>query len=234
MKQSCIILILACCLLLIANFTKAQHYNPAKVNKKAQQYFTTGMTNAEDGKFTEAISLLEMAIYTDTGYVDAYMALGSVYNQQKKYQLATEYYEQAIAKDSVYTKPYRLSYSLALAGKGDFKKALSVVDQYLGDPKLSPGGRKRAEDRKRNYEFGVEFEKKNNGKKYLFDPKNLGDGINSKYSEYFPSLTIDGSEFMITRKLSAINEDFFTSKKQNNQWTTTIPLPGDVNPIGRC
>ncbi|TMI66078.1 MAG: flagellar motor protein MotB [Bacteroidetes bacterium] len=229
MKNNLSLVFLACCQLLIANSILSQHYNPAKINKKAQQYFSSGMAKADEGSFAEAISLLEIAIYTDTGYVDAYMALGSVYNQQKKYQLATEYYEQAIARDSVYTKPYRLSYSLALAGKGDFKKALSVVDQYLTDPKLSPGGRKRAEDRKHNYEFGVEFEKKNAGKKYLFDPKNLGDGINSKYSEYFPSLTIDGSEFMITRKLSAINEDFFTSKKQNNQWTTTIPLPGDVN-----
>jgi outer membrane protein OmpA-like peptidoglycan-associated protein len=225
MQKLFIVLILC----LFFNLLNAQHYNPAKVNKKAQQYFSAGMAKADDGSFTDAISLLEMAIYTDTGYVDAYMALGSVYNQQKKYQLATEYYEQAIARDSVYTKPYRLSYSLALAGKGNFQKALNVVDQYLSDPKLSPGGRKRAEDRKRNYEFAVEFEKKNAGKKYLFDPKNLGDGINSKYSEYFPSLTIDGNEFMITRKLSAINEDFFYSKKQNNQWTPSVPLPGEVN-----
>jgi len=55
----------------------AQPYNPAKVNKKAQQYFSTGMTNAEDGKFTEAISLLEMAIYTDPGYVDSKSTLAS-------------------------------------------------------------------------------------------------------------------------------------------------------------
>ena len=216
-------------LLLTFDFLSAQPYNPAKVNKKAQQYFSTAMSKAEDGNFTEAISLLEMALYSDTGYVDAYMGLGSIYNQQKKYEVAVEYYEQAIKRDSNYTKPYRLSYSLALAGKGNFQKALEIVTQYLTDPKLSPGGRQRAEDRKRNYEFAVEFEKKQAGKKYIFAPQNLGDGINSKLNEYFPSLTIDGSEFMITRKLSAINEDFYYSKKQNKDWTTAIPLPGDVN-----
>jgi outer membrane protein OmpA-like peptidoglycan-associated protein/tetratricopeptide (TPR) repeat protein len=213
----------------IAGITKAQSYNPARVNKKAQQYFSTGLSRAEDGNLTDAISLLEMAIYTDTGYVDAYMALGSLYNQQKKYQMAVAYYETAIRKDSVYTKPYLLSYSINLAGKGDFNQALQVVNRYLTDPKLSPGGRKRAEDRKRSYEFAVDFEKKNAGKKYLFAPQNLGDSINSPLAEYFPSLTIDGSEFMITRKLTNINEDFFVSKKQNNRWAKAIPLPGDVN-----
>ena len=216
------------CLLPIADCL-AQSYNPAKVNKKAQQYFSTGITKAEDGNIAEAISLLEMAIYTDSTYVDAYLALGSVYNQQKKYALATEYHEKAIRKDSVYTRPYKLSYSVNLAGKGDFQNALKVVNEYIADPKLSATGRKRAEDRKRNYEFAIDFEKKNAGKKYIFAPVNLGDGINSKFSEYFPSLTIDGSEFMITRKLSAVNEDFYTAKKSKDQWTLAEPVPGDVN-----
>jgi hypothetical protein len=88
---------------------------------------------------------------------------------------------------------------------------------------------KEPKKEKLNYEFAVEFEKKNAGKKYIFAPKNLGDGINSKYSEYFPSLTIDGNEFMITRKLSALNEDFFSSTKQNNQWAVAKPLEGNVN-----
>jgi outer membrane protein OmpA-like peptidoglycan-associated protein/tetratricopeptide (TPR) repeat protein len=219
----------AYCLLLIANSASSQWYNPAKVNKKAQQYFSAGITKAEDGNFPEAISLLEMAVYTDSTYIDAYLALGSVYNQQKKYEVASEYYEKAISKDSVYTKAYKLSYSINLAGKGEFQKALNVVNEYIADPKLSATGRKRAEDRKRNYEFAVGFEKKNAGKKYIFSPVNLGDGINSKYSEYFPSLTIDGSEFMITRQLSSINEDFYSSKKQNDRWTTAQPLSGDVN-----
>ena len=207
----------------------AQRYNPASINKKAQQYFSTGIAKAEDGNLADAVSLLEMAIFSDTNYVDAYLALGSVYNQQKKYQVAVEYYEQAIKRDSVYTKAYKLSYANNLAGKGDFQKALNVLNDYISDPKLSATGRKRAEDKKHNYEFAVEFEKKNAGKKYIFAPKNLGDGINSKYSEYFPSLTIDGNEFMITRKLSAINEDFFSSTKQNNQWAVAKPLEGNVN-----
>jgi Tfp pilus assembly protein PilF len=126
----------------------AQRYNPATINKKAQQYFSTGIAKAEDGNLTDAVSLLEMAIYTDTSYVDAYLAIGSVYNQQKKYQLAVEYYERAIKKDSVYTRAYKLSYANNLAGKGDFQKALTVINEYISDPKLSATGRKRAEERK--------------------------------------------------------------------------------------
>ncbi len=216
-------------LFFICSSSLSQPYNPSKINKKAQQYFSSGIAKADNNNFTDAVSLLEMAIYTDTNYVDAYIALASIYSQNKKYQLAAEYYDRGIVKDTAYSKHQRLPYSVTLAGQGLFEKALLVVNAYLSNPKLGETARKTAESRKRSYEFALDFEKKNAGKKYIFAPKNLGDGINSKYSEYFPSLTIDGSEFMITRKLNAINEDFFSSNKQNNQWSVAKPLAGNVN-----
>jgi outer membrane protein OmpA-like peptidoglycan-associated protein len=207
----------------------AQSYNPEKVNKKAVTYYNSAIQKADMGNFTEAISEFEMAVYIDTNYIDAYLSLAGVYGQSKKYQLATEYYERAFSKDTLYTRAYKLPYSINLAGRGEFEKALKAVNEYLFNPRMGESSRKAGEYRKRCYEFAVEYAKKNAGKKYIFAPINLGDAVNSKASEYFPCLTIDGSELVFTRRLNNSNEDFYSAKSLNKTWNGAQSLGGDIN-----
>ena len=207
----------------------AQKYDPSKVDRKAQQLYNGAITHARDGNYKDAISLLEQAIYIDTNYIDALISIAGVYGQMKDHKLSVEYYSKAINKDSVYTHNYNLPYSINLAGNGEFQKALDAINEYLSNPRLSETGKKAGEYRKRAWEFAVDYEKNNQFKNYLFAPENLGDKINTKESEYFPSLTIDGSELVFTRRLNGYNEDFFSSVKRNNNWELALPLGGNIN-----
>ncbi len=220
-------------LLLTSNFilltSSAQVYNPSNRSPKAQKLYNDGITKAQDGNYNEAISFFQQAIYLDTNYIDAYLSLAGVYGQLKNNMLAVEYYEKAIAKDTVYTKLYKLPYSINLAGIGQFEKALQAVNEYLSNPKLGESSFKAGEYRQKSFEFAIEFEKKNKEKIYVFAPKNLGDKINTAESEYFPSLTIDGKEFFITRRVRGHDEDFFSAKKIDTGWTKAGPLGGHVN-----
>ncbi|HEY6505980.1 MAG TPA: OmpA family protein, partial [Chitinophagaceae bacterium] len=83
--------------------------------------------------------------------------------------------------------------------------------------------------RKRCYEFAVDYAKKNAGKIYVFELKNLGKGINTAESEYFPSLSLDGKELVFTRRIKDINEDFYYSRRDTGQWPLAKPMEGDVN-----
>jgi outer membrane protein OmpA-like peptidoglycan-associated protein/type II secretory pathway pseudopilin PulG len=83
--------------------------------------------------------------------------------------------------------------------------------------------------RKRSYEFAIEFAKKNTVKNYVFAPQNLGPSINTAEPEYFPSLSIDGKEFIFTRRLNNYNEDFFSTLKTGAGWQKSQPLKGDIN-----
>ncbi|HLF45296.1 MAG TPA: OmpA family protein [Chitinophagaceae bacterium] len=215
--------------LLTANYSFAQRYDPSRVNKKAQKLYNDGITKAQDGIYPEAISFLQQAIYIDTNYVDAYLSLAGVYGQIRNNGLAVEYYQKAISKDTVYTKLYKLPYSINLAGIGAFEKALQAVNEYLSNPKLGESSRKAGEYRQKSYEFALEFEKKNPEKNYVFAPKNLGDHINSTESEYFPSLTIDGIELFFTRRLRGADEDFFSARRNDSGWNKAAPLGGNVN-----
>jgi outer membrane protein OmpA-like peptidoglycan-associated protein/tetratricopeptide (TPR) repeat protein len=208
----------------------AQNYNPSKVNKKALQIYDEALANAQEGRYPEAIALLEKAVATDANYVDAYLSLAGVYGQLKEYASSINYYEKAFAIDPQYTNEYKLPYSINLAGLGQFEKALTAINEFLADTRLTnPTSRKAGEYRQRSYQFAVNFDKKQAGKNYVFAPQNVGDGINSSESEYFPSLAIDGGELIFTRRLRNYNEDFFSSNKKFDTWDIAKPLPGNIN-----
>lgn len=223
-----ILLYLTTYILLHSSFS--QSYDPDKVNKKAVTLYNQAMEQAQDGHLNQAADLLQQALQIDNKYLEAYLSLAGVYGQQKNYTSSTEFYEKAFAQDPDYTMEYKLPYSINLAGLGEFEKALNAINELLDKkPPKNSTSLKAAEYRKRCYQFAVDYAKKNANKDYVFAPQNMGAGINTSESEYFPSLTIDGKELVFTRRLNGANEDFFNSKKNNDQWEKANPIEGDVN-----
>lgn len=215
---------LASCFLSATSF--AQVSDPAKINTKAVKLYNLGLEKAAEARYDDAISYFLQAIYIDSGYIDAYLSLAGVYGESKRNDLAVEYYEKAIRKDSA-ARLFKLPLANNLAGTGNFKRALEVINEYLSNPKLGEVSRKAGEYRKRTFEFALGQEKKNGTRHLVL--KNLGDKINSPVSEYFPSLSIDGKELFFTRKVRGYDEDFFSAKKSDTNWINAAPLGGDVN-----
>lgn len=229
MKTSGKTLLLLFCSLPFVNCLFAQ-YDPSKINKKAVALYDQAMERLQDDSFVFAAGLLLKCIETDKNYLPAYLSLGGVYGQLKNYKSSTEYYEKAFALDSNYTIEYKLPYSINLAGLGEFEKALVAINELLEKkPPKNPTTLKSAGYRKHCYEFAIDYAAKNTNKNYVFAPKNMGDSINSPESEYFPSMTIDGNEFVFTRNLKGRNEDFFYSHKKPDGWDKARPVEGDVN-----
>ena len=218
------------CILFFANVGFTQSYDPGKVNKKAISVYNQAMEKAQDGNFKESISLLEKCISLDKKYLEAYLSLAGVYGQLKNYQKSIEYYETAFSIDLNYSIDYKLPYSINLAGLGEFQKAMDAINELLAtNLSKTSATHKAAEFRKRSFEFALEYEKKHPAGNYVFAPLNIGDGVNTEESEYFPSLTIDGNELIFTRRLGGINEDFFVSRKKIGGWDNARPMPGNVN-----
>lgn len=215
----------------IAFFSVAQPYDPAKVNKKAKQLYEQAYERASSGHSTLAAGLLQQAVKTDPRYIEAWVALGKIYNQLKKYSQSCEYYEHAFAIDSAYTLPELFPYSISLAGSGQFEKALNALNTLYEKKKpANPLTLERMGKWKQSFEFAVNFARSNPDTNYVFTPKNMGDSINSVESEYFPCLTVDGKEFAFTRQLNSSNEDFFYSRYVNDStWSKSRPMEGNVN-----
>jgi len=220
------------CLILLAYFfcliSRAQWYDPEKVNKKANDLNEQAYAEAQDRNFAMAIKHLNDAIAIEPKFVDAYLSRSNIHAELKDYAASVADFEIALHMDSIYSKTFLLPYSISLAGAGRFQQALDAVNEFLSNPKLNERSIKAGNYRKSTYSFAIEYEKKHPAKDYIFSPKNLGENINSSDLEYFPSLTIDGSKMIFTRRVKS-DEDFYESDLSNGNWSKAKPLEGRVN-----
>jgi len=214
------------CLISVAH---AQNYNPDAVNKKAAETYAKAVDILQnDADIRNALPALNKAIEYDTKYVDAYLSLGGVYGELKEYNKSILNYEKAFAIDSLYSKFYLLPYSINLAGAGRFTDALNAINGFLTIPNLNEKSKKSALYRKGCYEFAVQYAAHNQSS-YEFTPVNLGDNVNSPKSEYYPSITIDDSILVFTRRGEGIQEDFIESRLTPNGYSKAEIIKGDIN-----
>ena len=217
------------CQLVIANCLFSQ-YDPTKINKKAFSVYMQAMEKANGRDFKEAIDLLNQCISLEPKYADAFLSLGGVYGQLKNYKGSTENYEKAFAIDPNYTNEYKLPYSINLAGQGRFQEALNTINSLLSSEKISPATIRAAEFRKKTFQFAVDYASNHSNSSYQFTPVNLGDSINTSTSEYYPSITINDSLFVFTRRGTGIREDFVESTiLPNHEYSKSKIISGSIN-----
>ena len=206
----------------------SQWYDPEKVDKKAVDIFMSAIEDADNYKYPQAIVKINEAISIEPKFVNAYLSMAGIYANMKKYDSSIYFFEKSIQLDSVYCSTYFLPYSISLAGNGQFEKALNAVNIFLQNTHLNQQSLKAGAYRKSVYEFAIDYAKKHPAGNYVFAPKNLGDSINSPYLEYYPSITIDGSKLIFTRRVNN-DEDFYESTLINGKWSKAKPLGGRVN-----
>lgn len=228
--------LLSFCLLALFIFcappaSRAQWYDPEKVNKKAGEIYGAAYEDAQAGKYAAAITKLNDALKLDPKFVDVFLSRAGIYANMKNYRASVSDFETGMQMDSVYSNTYLLPYSISLAGVGRFDKALEVVNRFLQTPRLNVQSIKAGNYRKKTYEFalGLQQRLKEKGMSgYVFAPKNMGQNVNSDALEYFPSFTIDGSRVIFTRRQNN-DEDFYESIYTNGGWTKAEPVTGKIN-----
>lgn len=221
------------CTIIIASVFTCQishaQYDPEKINKKVAALYEQAITIAQDGNFPEALKILQQAVAKEPGFLDAWLSIGGLHGEMKQYQQAITAYEKAKSIDSNYFRDYNLPYSINLAGKGDFEKALKAINDFISIPNLNDKSRMVGEYRRKSYQFAIRYAQQKPLGSYRFEPTNLGDSINSKNSEYYPTITIDGKELIFTRRVNGINEDFYGASRNGKGWHAAKPLTGNIN-----
>jgi outer membrane protein OmpA-like peptidoglycan-associated protein/tetratricopeptide (TPR) repeat protein len=210
--------------------TARSQYDPDKVNKKAVQLYTKALQQAVDGDVPSGIATLQQAIAIDHNYEEAFISMAGMYGELKDYRKSVETYEQARAIDSNFFLDYNLPYSIDLAGVGDFEKALQAINAFLTVPNLNERSRKVGEYRQSTYRFALDYAAAHPLAGYKFEPRNLGDSINTDVSEYYPSVSLDGDTLFFTRRVNHTNEDLYESHRlPDGTWSKAHGLPGDIN-----
>lgn len=237
------LLILICTTSLIS-CTTAQYYSTK--NKKAIKLFEEGKqapaqtidpkTHAPN--YREGIRLMNEAINKDPNFWEAHMVAGEFHEILGEYEPAIDHYKKALAINPQHSSTGSTYFFLANLQQavGQYDEAianLNLFEQYkMANPELlKQGAQIRA-----NCEFALQAMKHPQS----FNPINIGPGINTKYNEYFPTITVDGKTILFTRRIpdgrvegpQKEQEDFYVSQLGDaNIWQQAVPMPDNINTV---
>jgi outer membrane protein OmpA-like peptidoglycan-associated protein len=214
----------------------AQQYTSK--NKKAVKAFEEATLAYNKHLDEEAIRLLNVAAEKDPKFIEPHILLSDIYTDQKKLQDALEEAKKAYAIDAEYFPRILYNMSELEFKLEQYSDARKDVEQFLKNPKLSEKDKKSANFLLASAKFAENAVKN----PVPFNPVNLGKGVNTKYDEYSPGLTIDESTLMFVMKApfngapedkpQYYSEDFFLSMKKSDVWNDALNLGPPINTPG--
>lgn len=193
--------------------------------RKAQTSFEKAQVYLNDNNYEAAIAALKEAITADPEFKNAMIQLAELNRRIKSYEEAKLYYGKSIALGNPVDA--RLYYGLAESqlNTGDYGHALQNINTFI---QTYTGNDKAFLEKAKKYKKDCEFSIVAIKTPQKYDPINLGAQINSPYRDYFPAITGDNETLIFSRNIDG-NEDFFVSKKKNNEWGTPVPLSSNIN-----
>ncbi|PKP03617.1 MAG: hypothetical protein CVU11_07680 [Bacteroidetes bacterium HGW-Bacteroidetes-6] len=219
-------------LLIVATGCMAQEKLSSN-NKKAIKEYYKGMDAMEIYAYDDAEQAFLKAIAYDKKFVEPYIMLGTAYEEQKDYEKSMEYFEKSIEIDEDFFPGTMLVLARMQAKNGLYEKAAANYERYLKRRDIKVASRAQAEKGLEQCKFAID--QINHPRD--FDPQPLGSGVNTENSEYMPALTADENVIIFTRLLpstsaesaTSMQEDFYTSRFVNGNWTEAVPLSKHLN-----
>lgn len=205
--------------------------NLSSSDKKAVKKYLEAQSYYQKHDLNQANTLLQEAVERDNSFIEAHTLIAYIHLDLGDIETAKTQFQKAIDIDPT-AIPNNLFFLAEIELKsGEYKNAKHYFDQFLelnnSDPKLI--------DRSRRSLEVIDFAIRSKASPVEFKPVNLGPGINSELSEYFPSLTVDQKTILFTRRLESqsspqgFNEDFYVSKNVNNEWQQAQNLQAPIN-----
>ncbi len=237
-------LLLALFILATASCSTAQMSYSSK-NKKAIALFEQGRdepSKSVDPKthgpnYAGGIALLEKALEKDPTFWEAHMVEAEMYELLNQPYKAIEQYRKALALNPTPTSGGATYFYLGTLEYtvGEYENAKKNLTAFTQAKGAHPDNVTRAKQIINDCDFAIEAIKNPT----QFKPINLGPGVNTKDSEYFPTITVDGKTLLFTRRIEdkrvqvyGEQEDFYVSNLSTfNTWETAIPMPKNINTI---
>ncbi len=203
-------------------FAQKKYTTVETTSKKALSALNAGLGEAHSGNPAIAQGYFEQALKADSLFIDAKFALGDTYVSMRDFFKAEKYYEQAIALDSTYKPVYFLFLAQTEWEVDKYEECAAHVASYLRSNPKNERNRRIGERLLASAKFANEAVKH----PVAFEPKSVGDSINTRWSEYFPSLTADDDLLVFTRRDHENDENFYQSERKNGVWQKPTPLLG--------
>jgi len=181
-------------LLVIPMLTMAQYEYTTK-NKKAISAYEQALQYFNRMDYFNAVQLMQRALKYDKKFVEAHLVLAEIYIENKTFDKAVESYKNVIDINPDFFPGMYSSLAQLEMMQNDFKSAKKHLDKFLSYDNLKPITISRAERMITTCDFAINAMEN----PVPFNPVNVGENINTRYDEYWPSLTADEQTLVITR-----------------------------------
>jgi outer membrane protein OmpA-like peptidoglycan-associated protein len=184
--------------------------------------------------YTKALDLLEKACKEDPEFIEPVIALSDIYTELDNPVKAINYLVKSIQMNSSFFPSSYFNLANLYFSQAQYNDALINFKAYLDSKSTDSRMRSAATKKIANCEFGIYAM----SHPVPFEPINLGDSINSKYDEYWPSLSADEQTLVITVKLPVNSqdplvhneqEDFYVSYWKDGYWTKMKDMGPPLN-----
>jgi len=220
-------------LLFCLSLTAFSQNNYDSSNKKAIKSYERALENMQARDEITAAKHAIDAITEDPNFTDAHSLLGFIYEDKKQFEKALFHYNKAIEINPNFDVRNYLQVGLVAFKVEKYESSAKNLTTFLKDPSIHPKAKAKAEHYLANALFAKEAIKN----PVPFNPQNLGPGVNSKFNEYFPTITADNQILLYTRMLksgyssSGYQEDFFLSTNVADEWSGSRSLGYPINTV---
>ncbi len=197
-------------------------------SKKALKYFNKAREEVRDNNLNGALDDLDKALADSPNYMDALLFKADLLKRVGRPEETIPLYEKALAADPPYY--VYLFFGQALFEAKEYERAVVALKVYTASPQATKKYLEQAEELIANSEFALKATA--NAKPY--NPVNLGNKVNSREMEYFPSISADGLTLVFTHRdpdADQGDEDFWFSTRDsvNAPWKKAGPVGGQLN-----
>lgn len=198
-------------------------------NGKAQKLFEKAEEQSRYKDFDAALKTLEKLIAQEPSFVDALTLRAAISYDRKAYDKAETDLSQALSLAPDYRTRSWYQLGLTKMRQDKYAEAATDFENFLQRETRSENMRKRAAKHLANCQFAAVAIKN----PVPFEPKSIGENINTTGFEYLPSITADG-EFLVYTTRIKNQEDLYYSKKVDGQWETGKPMTAINTPLNEA
>lgn len=197
-------------------------------SKKAVNLLVKARQDAAENDMEGALKKLEKALEDSPDYIDALLFTADIYRNMGDREKSLSYYEKAMQYDPPYY--VNLFYGEALFEAERYAEAKSAFEAYARDPRANSKYLEKVDHYIRSCDFAIPA----TADPKPYNPKNMGDQVNSEDMEYFPSISADGNTLVFTHRAmegERKDEDFYVTKRDTatGEWTKAQSLKGFLN-----
>lgn len=231
MKQKLITTVL---LLLFTSFIYAQ-YDYSTKSKKAIKLYEEAIKYYKQYHFEEAFEKLDKSILKDSLFMEAYLTKADILNFLKRKNEEVEVYKKVIRLNPSFFRPVFYSIAKTEYELGKYKDAKEHIATFLNFDNSQVKLKKKALKLQEKIVFS-DYAVNN---PVPFEPKNMGENVNTPYNDYWPSLSIDETILHTTVALpkyvgkeytmSNLQEDFQVSYFKDSVWTKSMNIGSPIN-----